>query len=71
MTSLVQLRRRITRVEELGSFKAEGMTTQVIRIILRLYLAVKTIEKAHRPIFTERLCNSLKSGVRPAINRNV
>ena len=71
MLLLVQSSRRITRVEELGSFKAEGVTTQVIGFILRLHLGVKTIQKAHRPIFTKRLCNSLKSGVRPAINRNV
>ena len=71
MTGLVQLRQRITRVEELGSFKAEDVTTQVIGIILRLYLGVKTIQKAHRPIFTKRLCNGLKSGIRPAINRKV
>ena len=71
MLLLVQSSRRITRVEELGSFKAEGVTTQVIGFILRLHLGVKTIQKAHRPIFTKRLCNSLKSGIRPAINRNV
>ena len=70
MTGLVQLS-QITRAEELGSFKAEGVTGNVIGIVLRWLLAVKTVKQAHRPIFTKRLCRSLKSGVRTGINRKV
>ena len=59
---MVQLSWRITRRELLGSLKAEGVSFNVIKVVVRLFLGVKAVQKPNRPIFPVGLGRCFQSG---------